>query len=52
MFLASRKFLPGFGISGTEVSGTPEEQKSQQKQGWEWSVHATLDGHCSRASSS
>ncbi|UNI16783.1 hypothetical protein JDV02_003186 [Purpureocillium takamizusanense] len=36
MFLVSRKFHPSFGIAGTEVTGTPMEQKTAQGRGWEW----------------
>ncbi|KAK1765842.1 hypothetical protein QBC33DRAFT_118190 [Phialemonium atrogriseum] len=36
MYLISRKFHSGWGIPGTEVHGTPMEQKVQQGRGWEW----------------
>ncbi len=36
MFLVSRKFHASFGIAGTEVTGTPMEQKTAQGRGWEW----------------
>ncbi|KAK9441627.1 uncharacterized protein G6M90_00g046280 [Metarhizium brunneum] len=36
MFLISRKFHSGWGISGTEVTGTAMEQKAEQGRGWEW----------------
>lgn len=36
MFLVSRKFHPSFGIPGTEVTGTPDEQVAEQARGWEW----------------
>ncbi|KID88212.1 Regulator of G protein signaling superfamily [Metarhizium guizhouense ARSEF 977] len=36
MFLISRKFHSGWGISGTEVTGTAMEQKTEQGRGWEW----------------
>lgn len=38
MFLISRKFHSGWGISGTEVTGTAMEQKTEQGRGWEWYV--------------
>ena len=40
MFLISRKFHSGWGISGTEVTGTAMEQKAEQGRGWEWYVAA------------
>ncbi len=36
MYLISRKFHPAFGIPGTEVHGTPTEQKRDEGKGWEW----------------
>lgn len=36
MFTASRKFHIGFGIAGTEVSGTAWQRSQEQRQGWEW----------------
>lgn len=36
MFLLSKKFHPSFGISGTEVTGSPNEQKVESSRGWEW----------------
>jgi hypothetical protein len=36
MYLVSRKFHKSFGIPGTEVTGTEEQQKSSQGRGWEW----------------
>ncbi|KAL2761008.1 hypothetical protein ACRALDRAFT_1038047 [Sodiomyces alcalophilus JCM 7366] len=36
MYLVSRKFHPSFGIPGTEVTGTPDEVKTEQGRGWEW----------------
>lgn len=36
MFLISRKFHSTWGIPGTEVHGTPLEQKMAQGRGWEW----------------
>ncbi|KAH7324648.1 putative GPCR GprK-type [Stachybotrys elegans] len=36
MFLVSRKFHPSFGIPGTEVHGTPSEQRAAAGRGWEW----------------
>ena len=36
MYLISRKFHSEFGVAGTEVTGTPMEQKVQQGRGWEW----------------
>ncbi|KFA64871.1 hypothetical protein S40285_02848 [Stachybotrys chlorohalonatus IBT 40285] len=36
MFLVSRKFHPSFGIPGTEVTGTPAEQRAEAGRGWEW----------------
>ncbi|KAH7376708.1 hypothetical protein B0T11DRAFT_272810 [Plectosphaerella cucumerina] len=36
MYLVSRKFHPGFGIPGTEVTGTPAQQAREQGRGWEW----------------
>ncbi|KID99534.1 Regulator of G protein signaling superfamily, partial [Metarhizium majus ARSEF 297] len=40
MFLISRKFHSGWGISGTEVTGTAMEQKTEQGRGWEC-LHAS-----------
>ncbi|KAF2432314.1 hypothetical protein EJ08DRAFT_669591 [Tothia fuscella] len=36
MFLISRKYHSSWGISGTEVTGTPLERQIKQGQGWEW----------------
>jgi hypothetical protein len=36
MFTVSRKFHSSFGIPGTEVHGTPAEQKQAMGRGWEW----------------
>ncbi|WQF87610.1 Putative RGS domain superfamily, RGS, subdomain 2 protein [Colletotrichum destructivum] len=36
MYLASRKYHPWFGIPGTEVKGTPTQQKVEMGRGWEW----------------
>lgn len=36
MYLVSRKYHPSFGIPGTEVTGTPAEQKVEMGRGWEW----------------
>ena len=36
MYLVSRKFHGGWGIPGTEVTGTAMEQKAEQGRGWEW----------------
>lgn len=36
MFIVSRKFHPGFGIPGTEVTGSAAEQKAAASKGWEW----------------
>jgi len=36
MYLLSRKFHVSFGIPGTEVHGTPEEQAREKVKGWEW----------------
>ncbi|KAI9152119.1 hypothetical protein HJFPF1_09343 [Paramyrothecium foliicola] len=36
MFLVSRKFHPSFGIPGTELYGSPTEQKTNGVRGWEW----------------
>jgi len=38
MYLLSRKFHPSFGIPGTEVRGTPDEQMREKARGWEWLV--------------
>lgn len=35
-FCVSRKFHPSFGIPGTEVTGTPDEQAMAARKGWEW----------------
>ncbi|PLB47643.1 hypothetical protein P170DRAFT_409866 [Aspergillus steynii IBT 23096] len=36
MWLISRKFHSSWGIPGTEVTGTPMEQTTEQGRGWEW----------------
>ncbi|KAF6814670.1 hypothetical protein CSOJ01_03893 [Colletotrichum sojae] len=36
MYLISRKYHPWFGVPGTEVTGTPEQQKVEMGRGWEW----------------
>lgn len=36
MFLVSKKFHPSFGVSGTEVTGSPNEIKVESGRGWEW----------------
>ncbi|KAH7019716.1 hypothetical protein EDB80DRAFT_206536 [Ilyonectria destructans] len=36
MFLISRKFHSSFGIPGTEVTGTEDNQKFEMRRGWEW----------------
>ncbi|KAG6006895.1 hypothetical protein E4U21_006614 [Claviceps maximensis] len=36
MYLISRKFHYGWGLPGTEISGTDMEQKVKMGRGWEW----------------
>ncbi|KAJ6171020.1 hypothetical protein N7470_000087 [Penicillium chermesinum] len=36
MYLISRKYHSSWGIPGTEVTGTPMEQKMKMGSGWEW----------------
>ncbi|KAK1985854.1 hypothetical protein LZ30DRAFT_778769 [Colletotrichum cereale] len=36
MYLVSRKYHPWFGAPGTEVKGTPTQQKVEMGRGWEW----------------
>ncbi|KAI6469948.1 hypothetical protein MCOR17_003676 [Pyricularia oryzae] len=36
MYLVSRKYHPSFGIPGTEVTGTPMQQRMARGKGWEW----------------
>lgn len=36
MFLVSKKFHPSFGVSGTEVTGSPNDIKVESGRGWEW----------------
>ncbi|KAK1997129.1 hypothetical protein LX36DRAFT_579040 [Colletotrichum falcatum] len=36
MYLVSRKYHPWFGIPGTEVKGTPMQQRVEMGRGWEW----------------
>ncbi|EFQ30876.1 hypothetical protein CGRA01v4_12946 [Colletotrichum graminicola] len=36
MYLVSRKYHPWFGVPGTEVKGTPAQQKLEMIRGWEW----------------
>ena len=36
MWVISRKWHSSWGIPGTEVTGTPMEQATEQGRGWEW----------------
>ncbi|KAJ4128306.1 hypothetical protein NW754_002298 [Fusarium falciforme] len=45
MFLISRKFHPSFGITGTEITGTEDYQKSQMGRGWEWYAQHLPESH-------
>jgi len=36
MYIISRKYHSSWGIPGTEVTGTPMEQRAEQGRGWEW----------------